>query len=93
MRPFTEEVPDLLAERGMSLRALARAAGVDHGHLSRVLRREAYKTPSSELTARVAEAFDLPHDYFPEFREGFVLERIREDEALRERLYRRLSSQ
>ena len=93
MRPFTEEVPDLLAERGMSLRALARAAGVSHGHLSRVLRREAYKTPSTDLTARVAEALDLPREYFPEFREGFVLERIQEDEALRERLYRRLSSQ
>ena len=91
MRPFIEEVPHLLAERGMSLRALARAAGVDHGHLSRVLRREAYKTPSAELTGRVAEALALPRDYFPEFREAFVVRRVQEDEALREGLYRRLS--
>ncbi|MDP9145438.1 MAG: helix-turn-helix transcriptional regulator [Actinomycetota bacterium] len=91
MRPFVEEVPELLAERGMSLRALARVAGVGHGHLSRVLRQDAYKTPSAELTARVAEALGLPADYFPEFREGFVVQRLREDEALRERLYRRLA--
>jgi transcriptional regulator with XRE-family HTH domain len=91
MRPFIEEVPDLLAEHETSLRGLARAAGVDHGHLSRVLRRDAYKTPSAELTARVAEALGLPRDYFPEFREAFVIQRVQEEEALRESLYRRLS--
>jgi transcriptional regulator with XRE-family HTH domain len=91
MRPFIEEVPRLLAERQMSLRALARAADVGHGHLSRVLRQDAYKTPSADLTARVAEALELPPDYFPEFREAFVIERVHEDEGLRERLYGRLS--
>jgi transcriptional regulator with XRE-family HTH domain len=91
MRPFVEEVPRFLAERGMSLRGLALAAGVDSGHLSRVLRGAAYKTPSAELTARVAKAFDLPEDYFPEFREALVVRRIQQDEVLREELYRRLA--
>ena len=91
MRPFVKEVPRFLAERGMSLRALATAAGVDPGHLSRVLRRAAYKTPSAELTARVAKALDLPQDYFPEFREAVVVRRVQQDEALREQLYQRLA--
>jgi transcriptional regulator with XRE-family HTH domain len=89
--PFVEELPRLLKQRKMSLRALAREAGVSAGHLSRVLRREAYKTPSAELTARVATALGLPKDYFPEFREAFVLRRVREDTVLRDRLYRRLA--
>lgn len=93
MRPFVEEVPRFLAERGLSLRALATAAGVDPGHLSRVLRRAAYKTPSADLTARVAEALGLPRDYFPEFREALVIRTVQEDAELRERLYRRLRSQ
>jgi transcriptional regulator with XRE-family HTH domain len=91
MRPFVEEVPDLLTERGMSLRALSTAAGVDPGHLSRVLRRSAYKTPSADLTARVAEALDLPVDYFPEYREALVVRRVQQDATLREQLYRRLT--
>jgi hypothetical protein len=55
-----------------------------------VLRRAAYKTPSADLTARVAEALDLPRDYFPEFREAVVVDAVQADPELRERLYRRL---
>ena len=36
-RPFVEEVPRLLRERGLSIRALAREVGVTDGHLSRVI--------------------------------------------------------
>jgi hypothetical protein len=38
-----------------------------------VLRRVSYKTPSPDLARRVAVALDLPPDYFPEYREGFVI--------------------
>jgi|SRR5579862_7432639 len=88
--PFAEEVPRLLAEHGMSIRALAAAVGVSDSHLSRVLRRADYKTPSTDLATRVAETFDLPADYFPEFREAYVIERIKRDPPLRNRLYRQL---
>lgn len=88
--PFISEVPRLLKERRLSMRALARRADVSDAHLSRVLRQVHYKTPSSELARRVALAFDLPEDYFPEFREAFVVQRVKQDEQLRERLYKRL---
>jgi transcriptional regulator with XRE-family HTH domain len=90
-RPFTEEVPRLLGERGMSIRALAAAVGVSDSHLSRVLRRADYKTPSTDLAKRVAEALGMPGDYFPEYREAFVIERIRSDARLRNDLYARLT--
>lgn len=89
-QPFVEVVPRLLEERGMSLRALARAAEVNAGHLSRVLRQRDYKSPSAELTERVALAFELPRDYFPEFREAVVIRRIRSDARLRDEVYRTL---
>jgi hypothetical protein len=59
--PFVEEVPRLLRERGLSIRALAREVGVTDGHLSRVLRRVNYKTPGPEL-ARRARARSLRWD-------------------------------
>ncbi len=89
-RSFVEEVPLLLRERDMSGRALAHRAGVNPSHLSRVLRRASYKTASGELARKVAKALGLPPDYFPEFREAAVMERIRRDPALRDRLYDRL---
>jgi hypothetical protein len=43
-----------------------------------------------ELARRVALALELPEDYFLEFREAFLIERIKGDAALREQLYKRL---
>lgn len=89
--PFTAELPRLLRERGLSLRALAKQIGISDSHLSRVVRRADYKTASPELTSRVAVALGLPHDYFPEFREAYVVERIKSDARLRNELYSRLT--
>ncbi|HEY3962530.1 MAG TPA: helix-turn-helix domain-containing protein, partial [Gaiellaceae bacterium] len=88
--PFVREVPKLLKERGLSVRGLAREVGVTDAHLSRVLRGVDYKTVSGDLAGRVALALDLPQDYFPEFRQAFVIDRIRRDDQLRERLYKQL---
>jgi transcriptional regulator with XRE-family HTH domain len=86
-----DELPRLLEERGMSLRALARQVGVTDAHLSRVLRRADYKTVSGALAGRVAEALGLPKDYFPEYRETFVIGQVRADRRLRDELYERLT--
>jgi len=39
---------------------------------------------------RVADALELPHDYFPELREAAVIERLKTDPELRDKLYREL---
>jgi len=85
--PFTEEFPRLLGDRGLSLRAAARLAGVGPGHLSRALRGADGKTPGPQLIERLAVALGLPEDYFPEVREARVLSAVRADAALRDRLY------
>jgi transcriptional regulator with XRE-family HTH domain len=89
-RPFTQELPRLLKERQMSIRTLATTIGISDSHLSRVLRRADYKTPSPDLTRRVALALGLPSDYFREFREAYVIDRIKTDPKLLNRLYSRL---
>jgi transcriptional regulator with XRE-family HTH domain len=90
MRPFSAELPDLLRERELSLRALARMVDVGGDHLSRVLRGDRAKRATGELTRRVAVALDLPEDYFPEARLEFILDRLSEHPDLRDRVYDQL---
>jgi len=88
--PFGVELPRLLQARGMSLRRLAKQVGVSDSHLSRVVRGVNYKSPSLELMAKIAQALDLPPDYFVENREAYVVSRVKSDARLRDSLYRRL---
>lgn len=76
----------------MSMRALARELGLSPSHLSKIVRRDRYKTPSVELCIRVARAFGLPDDYFPEVRARAVIDRVRVDGEYRDRLYDSLST-
>lgn len=72
------------------IRALAREVNVNESYLSRLLRGRDYKrNPSPSLLTSVSRALGLPPDYFPEAREHFVIERIRDDGALRDKLYQR----
>ncbi|NUT54882.1 MAG: helix-turn-helix transcriptional regulator [Thermoleophilia bacterium] len=86
---FSEAVHDLLRDRGWTQKRLARAACVDPGFLSRVL--HGHCPPSPELAARVEDAFELPCDFFPERREHAVIQAIRRDPVLRDRIYERLA--
>jgi len=92
-RPFAEALPELLREREMSIRQLARLTGVGNAHLSRLLRGVGYRTkPSKELARRVAQALDLEPDFFLEYREAVVVEAVRRQPQLREELYDRLTA-
>jgi transcriptional regulator with XRE-family HTH domain len=86
---FGAVVQDLLAERGWSQRDLARAVAVDPAHVSRLLGRTR-RGASPELMRRVAEVLGVSPERFAEYREWLVIEAIRADGALRERLYQRL---
>ena len=85
-------LPRLLRDKGLTLRGLARMVGVDHGHLSRMLRHERGKTAGPDLARRIAQALDLPEDFFPEYREAAVIDRLRQDADLRDELYDRLNT-
>jgi len=91
-RAFAEELPRLLAERGLSQRKLAQMIDLNPSHLSRVLRGADRTRPSTDLIRRIAEALCLPAGYFPELREAAVLERIKSDPQLRDQLYKRFGA-
>jgi transcriptional regulator with XRE-family HTH domain len=88
-QPVHLELVSLLQARNLSLREAARRADVDVAHLSRITAGE--KVASPELAARLAEALELPRDYFPEYRQGWLEQTLRRDPELRDRLYRDLS--
>ena len=90
--PLREALPGLLEKHGRSLRSLATDVGVNQSYLSRIIRADgpAARRATPAIARRIAAALDLPEDYFPEAREGYVVDRLREDGALRDRLYDRL---
>jgi transcriptional regulator with XRE-family HTH domain len=88
--PLPDELPRILAERGISISAMARAVGVNQSHLSRVIRRERHQTRSAELAAKIAVELGLPGDYWPEYRLAKVVQKARADGAYRDRLYAEL---
>jgi transcriptional regulator with XRE-family HTH domain len=89
--PLADELPRLLREKGLTLRGLARVAGVNHSHLSRMIRHDRGQRPSADLAERIAEALDLPRGFFPESREAVVVEEVRRNGDLRDELYDRLT--
>jgi transcriptional regulator with XRE-family HTH domain len=87
---FADEVPRLLEERNWSMRRLAVEAGVERAYLWKVIRRRGYKTPSTRMAEAVALALGLPVDYFPEYREGVVIDHIKRDAQARDEAFDRL---
>jgi len=86
-RPLAECLEALLAERGMSIRELARRTGASPAHLSRVIRGVDRSRPSGALARRVAVALELPPDHFAEARLRAILESLRADAELRDEVY------
>ena len=84
--PFREELPRLLAEREMSQRELARRIGVNQSYLTFVLK--GARTPSRRLLEGASKVLELPLEYFREYRETIVIERVRADPDVVDRLYR-----
>jgi transcriptional regulator with XRE-family HTH domain len=86
-RRLEEELPDLLAARGWSLRQLARESSVDIGHLSRLTGSSPRKEPTARVIESIAEALGVPADHFPDYRELVVREALRRDLAHLDRIY------
>jgi plasmid maintenance system antidote protein VapI len=86
-RAFGDVLPELLAERGLSLRALARMLDIGDDHLSRVVRGARGKRVTPELARRISVSLDLPADYFVETRLASVVERLECDPDLMDRVY------
>jgi transcriptional regulator with XRE-family HTH domain len=85
-RPFGRELPRLLKQRGLTLRALAEAVGgFDHAYLSRMMGGQ--RSVNTSHLRRIARYLDLPEDYFPEVREKEVVDAVRNRPGLRDEIY------
>jgi transcriptional regulator with XRE-family HTH domain len=83
---FVDELPRLMSERGLTLRALAREVGeFDHAYLSRML--HGHRAINPDHAARIAQYLSLPEDYFPEVREARAIDAIQRDPKLRDEIY------
>ena len=87
---FRDAVSELMYERGWSQRDLSAAVGVDPAHISRLLKPGSRLRATPELLARIARACDVGPEFFAEYREWCVLEAVRGNPSLRERLYARV---
>lgn len=86
---FGDELTALRLERGLSLRAVARQAGVSASYLSMVVNgyRGLGAPPSDELVERVAQGLELdPFEAFADYRRRHAVEEF--PDAI-DRLYRR----
>jgi plasmid maintenance system antidote protein VapI len=84
---FRDAVGVLMDERGWCQRDLSAAVGVDPAHISRLLKRGSRLRATPQLMTRVARAFDVDPEFFVEYREWCVLEEVRRNPSLRERLF------
>jgi transcriptional regulator with XRE-family HTH domain len=73
-----------------SLRWLAKQLDVSPPFLSRAARRVAGKVPSLDLLARIADCLGVEEEWFSDVREARVIDAIRADPMLRDRLFREL---
>src|SRR4051794_23092477 len=87
---FAETVDRLLRRRGWTQRQLADAAQVDPAHICRLLR-GARTRVTPDLAERVAQALDVAPELFGEYREWQVLQAVRTDPGLRDRLHEELA--
>jgi transcriptional regulator with XRE-family HTH domain len=86
-RPFGETWRDWFQREGWSQRQVARGAGIDSSFFSKALREEGRKRLNPAQIARISSWAGLPVDYFPEVREAAVLDAVRNDPTLRDRLF------
>jgi transcriptional regulator with XRE-family HTH domain len=89
-RPIADELRELLVARGLSLRSLAKEIGVDQAYLSRIIGprgAEESRRPSRKVLTEISRALDLPDDYFPEYRQLVVIDALRDDLELSDRVY------
>lgn len=88
--PLIDALRERMRERRMSQRALAARAHVDRGHLSRAFRGVNGKDFSPQLAARLAQVLGLSADSSPALREYEVIQRIKLDPELRDRVYQQI---
>jgi transcriptional regulator with XRE-family HTH domain len=88
--PLGNAIERLMAETGITYRALAEKTGLSAGYLNHIVHGNR-RVPSTEVVSRIAKALGVKPDYFREVRVRIIIDRLEQTPALVDRLYKRLS--
>ena len=79
----------LMAETGLTYRALADKTDLSAGYLNHIVHGNR-PVPSNDVLARVATAFDVKPEHFREYRIRVITDKLEQMPDLVDRLYKRL---
>ena len=88
--PLGNAIERLMAETGITYRALAEKTGLSAGYLNHIVHGNR-RVPSTEVISRIAKALGVKPDYFREVRVRIIIDKLEQTPALVDRLYKRLS--
>jgi transcriptional regulator with XRE-family HTH domain len=80
----------LMAETGITYRALAEKTGLSAGYLNHIVHGNR-RVPSTAVITKIGKAMGVKPDYFREVRVRIIIDKLEETPALVDRLYKRLS--
>jgi transcriptional regulator with XRE-family HTH domain len=87
--PLGAAIERLMAETGITYRALAEKTGLSAGYLNHIVHGNR-RVPSTAVVTRIGKALGVKPDYFREVRVRIIIEKLEETPALVDRLYKRL---
>jgi transcriptional regulator with XRE-family HTH domain len=87
---FGATVERLMAEQGLTYRALAAETGLSAGYLNHLVH-GTRPGPSEDVVARLAKALDVEPAYFREHRLRVISNRLEQMPEMVDRLYKRLA--
>ena len=88
--PLGPAIEKLMAETGVTYRALAEKSGLSGGYLNHIVHGNR-RVPSTQVITRIGKALGVKPDYFREVRVRIIIGKLEETPALVDRLYKRLS--
>ncbi|MBA2293900.1 MAG: helix-turn-helix transcriptional regulator [Actinobacteria bacterium] len=88
--PLGPAIERLMAETGITYRALAEKTGLSAGYLNHIVHGNR-RVPSTDVIGRIGKALGVKPDHFREVRVRIIIDKLEETPALVDRLYKRLS--
>jgi transcriptional regulator with XRE-family HTH domain len=88
--PLGPAIERLMAETGITYRALAEKSGLSAGYLNHIVHGNR-RVPSNEVIGRIGKPLGVKPDYFREVRVRIIIDKLEQTPALVDRLYKRLS--
>lgn len=88
--PLGPAIERLMAETGITYRALAEKTSLSAGYLNHIVHGNR-RVPSTEVISRIAKALGVKPDFFREVRVRIIIDKLEQTPALVDRLYKRLS--